>query len=153
MNRFPNPIECDEGVTAACFDTSLSHDIATALIKCAGRHCKWHAGDLYCDLTWMSKGIQRLALGERVGVYRYAIGVRDSGVDGPQFTKARVTENNARDYRALFIFEAKEVVRHGTKYIHQTLYRVNAAKMKLWLDEHFDECGTQLTSEFHTKED
>ena len=147
-----NLIEVDESKTSACFNTSLSHDIVTILIKCAGRHCKWHAGDLYCDLTWMSQAVQRLALGEREGVYRYALGIRDSGVDGPQFTKARVTENNSRDYKALFIFEAKEVERHGTKYIHQTLYRVNVSKMKLWLDEHFDECGTQLKEEFHPKE-
>ena len=148
-----NLIEIDESMTSACFNTSLSHDIVTVLIKSAGRHCKWHAGDLYCDLVWMSADVHRLALGERVGVYRYALGIRDSGVDGPQFTKACVTENNGRDYKALFIFEAKEVERHGTKYIHQMLYRVNVSKMKLWLDEHFDECGNQLESEFHPKEE
>lgn len=147
-----NLIEIYKDKRMACFNTSLAHDIATVLIKCAGRHCKWHAGDLYCDLMWMSADIQRLALGEREGVYRYALGIRDAGVDGPQFTKARVTENNGRDYKALFIFEAKEIERHGTKFIHQTLYRVNVSKMKLWLDEHFDETGTQLKSEFHQKE-
>ena len=147
-----NLIEIDKDKTSACFDASLAHDITTTLIKVVGRHCKYHAGDLYFDLTWMSKDVQRLALGERVGIYRYALGVRDSGVDGPQFTKARVTENNGRDYKALFIFEAKEVEQFGLQYIRQTLYRVNVSKMKLWLEEHFDEYGNQLKSEFHPKE-
>lgn len=125
--------------------TSVSCDVVDRLMRTACRICKHYASDLYYDLTYMSKFVAKLADGTfGQPVFRHVMTFRDGGVDGPQFTRARLLNEEGKDYKAFYIFEARKT-RGGD--VEQTLARVDRAKMKLYVETRFNEKGEQLPEE------
>ena len=144
-----NLIECDQEMWLADSDSSLPHPIVEPLMKSAARHCKSYKSDLYLELVWMSRDVQKLASGRFEGVYRRAIGFRDGGVDHPNFVKSVLDAGGDKTFKVLYAFQAERVMKGETEYIHMTLGRLSVAEMRLWLEEHFDVVGDQKRSEFH----
>lgn len=66
-------------------------DIFSELIQAAGMGCEYYASDMFIELTDIKEAIDNLE--ERV----FYIGIRDSGVDGNSFIKARIDRNSC-DY-------------------------------------------------------
>lgn len=144
-----NLIEIDVEKYFADSDSSLPHPMIEPLMKSAARHCKSYKSDLYLELVWMSRDVQKLASGRFEGVYRRAMGFRDGGVDHPNFVKSVLDGGGDKTFKVLYCFDAERVTKGETEYIHMRLWRVNPAQMRLWLEEHFDVMGDQKLSEFH----
>ena len=59
-------------------------DIFSELIQAAGMGCEYYASDMFIELTAIKEAIDSLE--NRI----FYIGIRDSGVDGNSFIKARI---------------------------------------------------------------
>ena len=141
-------IECDVENTWCLGDATLAWEIVETLMRAACRHCKSYASDLYYSLGKMTRNVEHLADRSWTGVYRDAIGLREGGVDHVNWIRAGLQDEKA--YRALYMFEAslKPDKSTGRVFVHQLLYRIDAAKMKMWLDDHFDKNGDQKGDEY-----